>query len=451
MKALSILAAVFYLCGCSPEHKHSEACSHGAAQKTDTHEHSASCSPAEEKPAHADEHGQGESGNPADKKESNEHGHDEASASPTNAPQWLSVNEESQKLLGMTFGKTEMRALEGLVRLQGRLRPTPGSETALFVPVSGTLCILVLPGAEVKAGSPLFTVEAPELGQLSVRNEKLKAETVRVAAELSALDRRLQVYREGGNRNAELETLKAAKEAERKTVMLEQEMFKAEESRITRMGILEGSRLTITAPTDGTVRLQATLGCGWGEKGMDVLTLQTGRAFICEARATSRQTEGLTNGLPVTLTRPGKDPVRGLSLARGGNFDEATLTCALYASVTNPPAWFYSGLPVTMEIQTTAGEADTVIPANAWFLENGKSMVFVRHPQDPSKFARREVEVHVTVDGYSSVCGVAEGESVMLEGAYELRYQFPVGTAADTVKKAGHFHADGAYHEKGHK
>jgi hypothetical protein len=94
-------------------------------------------------------------------------------------------------------------------------------------------------------------------------------------------------------------------------------------------------------------------------------------------------------------------------------------------------------------IDSSTGPA-LAIPRSAIVKDGITHVFFRRDPQDPNKAIRVEADMGVD-DGRWVVInsGVAKGDEVVLDGAYELK----LATAqSDTTQQGGHFHADGAFH-----
>jgi hypothetical protein len=103
------------------------------------------------------------------------------------------------------------------------------------------------------------------------------------------------------------------------------------------------------------------------------------------------------------------------------------------------------GVSAFLEIAAeTSGGRALAIPRSAIVKDGITHVFFRRDPKDANKAIRVEADMGVD-DGRWVVInsGLALGDEVVLEGAYELK----LATAqSGTTQKGGHFHADGSFH-----
>lgn len=123
--------------------------------------------------------------------------------------------------------------------------------------------------------------------------------------------------------------------------------------------------------------------------------------------------------------------------------DERTIS--LIATPQERRPWMRPGVSAFLEIaaETSGGKA-LAIPRSAIVKDGITHVFFRRDPKDPNKAIRVEADMGVD-DGRWVVInsGLALGDEVVLEGAYELK----LATAqSGTTQKGGHFHADGSFH-----
>ena len=64
-------------------------------------------------------------------------------------------------------------------------------------------------------------------------------------------------------------------------------------------------------------------------------------------------------------------------------------------------------------------------------------------------FVMKKVETLPSRQGKTPVKGLMPGQTIVTKGGYELKYILPTGEAG-SKKAAGHFHADGQFHEGEH-
>ncbi|MCA9250009.1 MAG: hypothetical protein R3E58_01915 [Phycisphaerae bacterium] len=125
--------------------------------------------------------------------------------------------------------------------------------------------------------------------------------------------------------------------------------------------------------------------------------------------------------------------------------DERTIS--LVATPQEKRPWMRPGVSAFLEVvaESSGGKA-LAIPRSAIVKDGITHVFFRRDPNDANKAIRVEADMGVD-DGRWVVInsGLALGDEVVLEGAYELK----LATAqSGTSQKGGHFHADGAFHDK---
>ena len=123
--------------------------------------------------------------------------------------------------------------------------------------------------------------------------------------------------------------------------------------------------------------------------------------------------------------------------------DERTIS--LIASPQQQRPWMRPGVSAFLEVvaESSGGRA-LAVPRSAIVKDGITHVFFRRDPNDPNKAIRVEADMGVD-DGRWVVInsGLALGDEVVLEGAYELK----LATAqSGTSQKGGHFHADGTFH-----
>ncbi|MGN0847672.1 MAG: efflux RND transporter periplasmic adaptor subunit [Kiritimatiellia bacterium] len=336
-----------------------------------------------------------------------EHEHDEHAHGHAHA---VHVAEAVQRVMGLKTVRPERRRLRSTVALTGRFELMPDARSTVATPVAGRLSVLVKPLARVKKGEALFTVEAPEL---SAR-----------AREIAVLERRLEVYRKIGTANAQLESELAVKKAEREALI-----GTARE---------KDGVVTVCAATDGRVETFSSESGAWVETGAPVVRLVRPEAVRLRALAAASDIAQLVDGLTATV-----DGVAGeLRLGIG---DERGLV-PVYVVFPKGNVRARAGERATAVCVTDETERPVLaVPARAIVQIGLRPTVFVRDEHDADRFRAVDVVPGISSGGWTAVTGLPEGHDleVVVEGAYELKLVLPAGNAAP----AGHFHADGTFHE----
>lgn len=338
--------------------------------------------------------------------DTHDHGHGEKKGARA-----VEVAAAVQRAMGLRTARPEKRRLASTVALTGRYELSPDARRTVATPVAGRLDVLVKPLARVKAGDALFTVTSPDLAAR--------------AREIAVLERRLGVYRALKTQNAALASELAVKKAERET----------------RVGDAEEKNgvVTVRAASDGLVEAFPSETGAWVETGAAVVRLVDPGAVRLKALAAASDAARLADGLAATVdgapgeVRLGVGDANGLvpvyvvfpkGGARGRAGARATATCVLDADETPQAA----------------------VPTRALVRIGLQPTVFVKDAHDADRFVAVDVVPGRSAGGWTAVTGLPEGDGVevVVEGAFELKLALP---AAGEAKPAGHFHADGTFHE----
>ena len=105
----------------------------------------------------------------------------------------------------------------------------------------------------------------------------------------------------------------------------------------------------------------------------------------------------------------------------------------------------------TEVLDGTLRVADQVDPAT-----QSRALYFVpdrmpegTHAGQLARLDLKKVETLPARQGKTPVKGLTPGQTIVTKGGYELKYILPTGDAG-SKKAAGHFHADGQFHEGEH-
>jgi hypothetical protein len=119
---------------------------------------------------------------------------------------------------------------------------------------------------------------------------------------------------------------------------------------------------------------------------------------------------------------------------------------SLIATPRRQEPWMRAGVSAFMEVVVESSEGLALAIPRSSVVKDGITHVFFRRdPADPNKAIRVEADMGVD-DGRWVVIhsGLALGDEVVLDGAYELK----LATAqSGATQQGGHFHADGTFHE----
>ena len=371
------------------KHEHGENCNHGHAHKhKHDHEHE------------HDEHGKCAAGVEAENR-SKHNGELKA----------VSVTKAVHKVMGLKTVHAEKRRVASTVVFAGRYELSPDARKVVATPVAGRLTLLVRPLAEVKKGDALFKVSSPEL--------------VARSHDIEALEKRVNVYREIKTPNAALENELAVKRAERAAMLAG-----AEE---------HNGVITVRAADDGMVESLVAQDGAWLETGAAAVQTVRTHDLRFKALVASSDALKLRNGMPAKTgghhghVRIGVGDDTGI-VPIYVLFDEDVHALAGARSHAEC---------VTDETEETR----TAVPSRCIVAIGLQPTVFVRDRHDAERFIATPVVPGVSGGGWTAVDGLPHHCEVVTDGAYELKLALP---SAGQSKSAGHFHADGTFHEGEH-
>jgi hypothetical protein len=371
-------------------HEHGENCSHEHAR--------------EQKREHEDEH-----------HEHDEHGkcasegRTESHNEPESALNAVSIAKAVQDVMGLRTVHAEKRRVASTLVFAGRYELSPDARKVVATPVAGRLTLLVRPLAEVKKGDALFKVSSPDL--------------VARTHDIEALEKRVNVYREIKTPNAALENELAVKRAERMAMLA---------------GVEEKDGvITVRAADDGMVESLIAQDGAWLETG--AAALQTVRTHDLRFKALVAASDALRlrNGMPAKV-----DGHHGHIRIGVGDDTGIVPIYVLFDKDVHALAGTRS------QAECVTGETERphiAVPSRCIVSVGLQPTVFIRDEHDAGRFIAVPVTPGVSGGGWTAVEGLPSGHcEVVSEGAYELKLALP---SAGGSKSAGHFHADGTFHE----
>lgn len=376
------------------------------------HDHAPGHDHASEKPhghdhVHADEESAGHGHADGD---GHDHGHDGKARQTGRA---VTASAHAQRLIGLQTRRAERRRVETTLPLVGRFELSPSARFVSASPIAGRVSLKVRPLADVAVGDVLFTVASPELAAS--------------AREIAVLERRLAAYRAAGAKNAALESELAMKRETRAALL----GGAAEETNgVLAVRALRAGRVDAVDLPDGA----------FADAGAAVLTLVDCAALRLKARVTPGELARLSDGLPVSVQgRAGR--------LRIGLADASGTESAAYVEFEKPnPAW-RPGIRAVADCVTDASAKDAwCVPSEAVVQVGVEPVVFARDAHDAGRFIAIDVETGLHGGGWTEIRNFSRDWDVVVRGQYELRLALAAQTDGGR-KAAGHFHADGAFHE----
>ncbi len=336
------------------------------------------------------------------------HGHDRAACGKNRE---VVVPASVQRTMGLGTVRAERRRVVSSRAFPGRFETTPESRRAASAPLAGRLTLHVAPPARVAKGDALFSVFSPDLAART--------------REIAVLEKRLDVYRAAKTTNAALEG-------------------ELEIRRAARDALLAGATetngvVTVRAAADGQVDGLLARDGAWIEAGATAVELADPRALRFRALVAASDAAELSDGLAATVGGA-KGRVR---LGIG----DATGLVPLYVVFDGEIPSVIAGAASTAVCALDANEdPKPAVPSDCVVMDGLGPVVFVRDAHDRERFIAVPVVPGARGGGWTAVEGLPDGAEAVRAGAYELK----LALASGGPNPAGHFHADGEFHEGEH-
>ena len=191
------------------------------------------------------------------------------------------------------------------------------------------------------------------------------------------------------------------------------------------------------------MKLSCTIRSGkgaWVESGASVIGLVRPQALRFRAVLAASEAARLKEGLKVDL-----EGVPGTLRLGIGDSSGTVPAYALFAEGSVPRR---AGERVSVACVLDETEAPVRAVPTACLVRIGlEPTVFVRDEHDSDRYLAMRVETGLSGGGWTEVRGLPDDDDleVVREGAYELKIAL---AAKAGTKGAGHFHADGTFHEE---
>lgn len=437
------------------EHAHDANCAHGAHE---THAHG-DHDEAEHAP-HEHDHAEHEGEHEADHAHEHDHdahageacdGHDhDAHDDAEDAGTRVEISPRARQSVAMRFETVSDASVSAARSYYGQMRVPADAVKTAAMPAAGRVRFFVTPGQNVEPGTPLYSLSSPELIAMRSDLAQAEADLSRARSNLAALEARLERLAKIGTKNGALESEAAFLRAEIPVLAAAAERSRGLWLAATDGAELRDGRLIVSSPFAGRIQSLDLSEGAWGERGAGALTLVSSRALEFKGSAFGADAfAGTQARLAVSV---GGETLRLAGTLRvSAQIDEATQARTIYFVPENLPEGVFPGQVARLEVfrRDEADEGFVPVPSSAVIKVGVDDVVFVRDPHDENAFFARKVKTRPARRGVTPVKGVRAGETVVVKGGYELKYVLPAdGNAAK--KTAGHFHADGKFHEGEH-
>lgn len=358
------------------------------------------------------------------------------------------VDEKARHSLDMRFEKVTEIPHGAEKTLHGQMVIPPHAVTTYALPAAGRVTFSVKSAQQVRKGELLYTLASPDIVDLEGNASQAQAALDRAAAELATLKQRRSQLEKIGTQNSELNTSIQFKEAEIHSLQAALAASNNKLKLVTDSGALKNNLLHVYAAADGSVQSVNMTQGSWGEQGAPALVMTN------------------KGELEFTTTIYGADPVHyakaQLALTSGKNtellngtlrvadqVDPSTQSRTLYFVPDRMPEGTHAGQLARLDLYSHDSATDGFIPVpNSAVVKVGvNDVVFIKAGDDT--FVMKKVETLPARQGKTPVKGLTPGQTIVTKGGYELKYILPTGDAG-SKKAAGHFHADGQFHEGEH-
>lgn len=190
----------------------------------------------------------------------------------------------------------------------------------------------------------------------------------------------------------------------------------------------------------------------WVEQGAPILTVVDPQRVRVRARSLQADLMRVMSGQAARILPPVggalalEMPMQG-KLAIGLTADADERVVDVFVTPESVLRWARPGVAVQVEITIASSDASVLAIPNSCVVSDELQRIFFRRdPNDPNKVIRINGEFGISDGRWIEVKrDVIEGDEVVLGGVYELKL-----TGSGKTTGAGHFHADGTFHEGKH-
>lgn len=379
------------------------------------------------------------------------HEHEEAAEQGSGQPGDMipvHVDEKARHSLDMRFEKVTEAAHGAEKTLHGQMVIPPHAVTTYALPAAGRVTFSVKSAQQVRKGDLLYTLASPDVVEMEGNAAQARAALDRAEAELNTLKERRAQLEKIGTRNNELNTSIQFKEAEIHSLRAALAASINKLNLVTDSGALKNNLLYVYAAADGSVQSVNMTQGSWGEQGAPAL-IMTNKGELEFATTIYGADPVHYAKAQLALTSGKNTEVLNGTLRVADQVDPATQSRALYFVPDRMPEGTHAGQLGRLDLYSRDAAADGFIPVpNSAVVKVGvNDVVFIKAGDDT--FVMKKVETLPARQGKTPVKGLTPGQTIVTKGGYELKYILPTGDAG-SKKAAGHFHADGQFHEGEH-
>ena len=425
------------------QHEHGEGCTHDhAAEGEHQHEHGEGCThdhAAEGE--HHHEHGEGCT---------HDHGHEHGAGCThdhSSGPVLVTADAHARHISAMKIEEVPAASQALTHSLYGHLFVPNHALETYSLPCGGRISLNVKSAQTVKKGDVLYTLVSPEVSGLVADIKKQEAAITRCGEEIASVSQRLERLKAAGTGNSDLEEQLNFKNAEKRQLERELEVNKTKLNILVMGAELKPENglptLVVRATKDGIVRNVGITQGSWGEQGAAVVTMSNLAAMEIEGTLYGNNVPDFSIVRATRLSGRDNKVLEG-TWRMAEQVDEEKQTRAFYFTPAELPADARPGQLCRVDFYADGGEDGYVtIPDSALVKVGIDDVVFLEVKE--GTFAMVKVKAGESRRGMTPVKGLIPGQRLVVKGGYELRYLLPADGSQQ--KKAGHFHADGKFHE----
>ncbi len=315
------------------------------------------------------------------------------------------------------------------------------------LPCGGRISLNVKSAQQVRKGDILYSVVAPEVSALVADIKKEEAAITRCGEEIASVSQRLLRLKSAGTTNSDLEESLNFKHAEMRQLERELEVSRTKLKILVMGAEIKPENglptLVVRANQDGVVRNVGVTQGSWGEQGATVVTMSNLSAMEIEGTLYGNNVPEFSTVRATRLSGRDNKVLEG-TWRMAEQVDEEKQTRAFYFTPEELPEDARPGQLCRVDFYAEGGDDGYVtIPDSALVKVGIDDVVFLEVKE--GTFAMVKVQAGTSRRGMTPVKGLVPGQRLVVKGGYELRYLLPADGSQQ--KKAGHFHADGKFHE----
>jgi cobalt-zinc-cadmium efflux system membrane fusion protein len=377
----------------------------------------------------------------------------------------IEISDETAELVGIKTEPAARGEIEDTIAATGKVLVAPNAQAIVGAKVSGrAVKVLAEPGEFVRAGQVVVVVDSPQIAELrgqlleaqakfrlaeenrtrTARSEN-RAEVIKAKNRLDlaqvTLERKRRLAaigvaaaREVGEAEMEYKNAKAEYDyqssiqltREQQEATSEVEQAQATVARLSQSLAAfgaspgQGSVINVTAPIAGMVVDRHISAGETVTEDKELMTIMNLASVVIEAQLPESQAGRVRTGQRL-IARVPSAPERafeGYIQSIGDTVDPQSRTVGVRARVANLGTTLKHEMAVAVQIVTGGRKGALLVPAAALVDEEGIKVVYVKEGE---QYERRPVQLgSVTYQWAEVLSGVAEGEQVVTNGAYQI-------------------------------